>query len=406
MSRNKNGTPPRYRLHKPSGQAVVTIEGHDQYLGRYGSPDSHQKYEQLVRTWRSRLREGAGDSAKNNLLNIAPDQVMVSEILLLYIRYAKTYYKHSSNGEQKEVGCLRNALKLVRRLYGRAPIADFGPKALKEVRTAMINKGWSRSYINHQIDRVKRMFRWATEEELIPPSVYHALQSVRGLRKGLPGVRESKKVRPVPPRLIKKMLNYVQPMIRAMILFQFHTGCRPDEVCRLKPKKITYLPNVWVYRPGRHKTAHHGKKRTIFIGPRGQKVLEPWLMGIAQEEYVFSPIRSEALRNSRRRANRQTPCWPSHLTRLAQKRKLSPRRCKRKRYDSASYRRAIKRACAVAKVPSWSPNQLRHTAATRIRRRHGIELARIILGHTTAFTTEIYAETDRKKAMDIIGQMG
>jgi integrase len=64
----------------------------------------------------------------------------------------------------------------------------------------------------------------------------------------------------------------------------------------------------------------------------------------------------------------------------------------------ASYRRAIKRACRLAKVSSWPPSRLRHTAATRIRKRYGIELARIILGHSTAFTTEIYAETDRTKA--------
>ena len=28
---------PTYRLHKPSGQAVVTLDGHDFYLGRHGS---------------------------------------------------------------------------------------------------------------------------------------------------------------------------------------------------------------------------------------------------------------------------------------------------------------------------------------------------------------------------------
>jgi hypothetical protein len=49
---------------------------------------------------------------------------------------------------------------------------------------------------------------------------------------------------------------------------------------------------------------------------------------------------------------------------------------------------------------------LRHTAATRIRRRYGIEVARIILGHSTAFTTEIYAQADRRQAMTVVGEMG
>ena len=76
------------------------------------------------------------------------------------------------------------------------------------------------------------------------------------------------------------------------------------------------------------------------------------------------------------------------------------------RYDAASYRQAIKRACKVAKVLPWAPNRLRHTAATRIRKRYGIELARIILGHSMAFTTEIYAEADRVKAEEVIGEIG
>lgn len=42
---------PGYRLHKASGQAVVTLDGHDHYLGKHGTPESAQAYEQLVATW-------------------------------------------------------------------------------------------------------------------------------------------------------------------------------------------------------------------------------------------------------------------------------------------------------------------------------------------------------------------
>ena len=54
----------------------------------------------------------------------------------------------------------------------------------------------------------------------------------------------------------------------------------------------------------------------------------------------------------------------------------------------------------------WHPNQLRHNAATRIRAAYGIEAARIILGHASAVTSEIYAEIDREKAREIVGKMG
>lgn len=41
-----------------------------------------------------------------------------------------------------------------------------------------------------------------------------------------------------------------------------------------------------------------------------------------------------------------------------------------------------------------------------MRKAFGIEVARILLGHKTAFTTEIYAEVDRDKALDAARRVG
>jgi hypothetical protein len=57
-------------------------------------------------------------------------------------------------------------------------------------------------------------------------------------------------------------------------------------------------------------------------------------------------------------------------------------------------------------IPGWNPNRLRHNAGTSLRKEYGVELTRIILGHATAFTTEIYAEADRQQAMEVIGKVG
>lgn len=406
MPRTKQGSPPNYRHYKRTNQAVVTLDGKDYYLGEFGSDESKKKYARLIEAWLIRKEQAQGEVEEVPPLGEIEDIPSVNEIILAYLKHAAAYYKPTAEGEEKEVGCIRDALRIVKAKYGRSPVVDFGPKALKAVREAMVEKDWARTYVNHQIDRVKRMFRWATEEELIPASVHHALQAVRGLRKGLPGVRESRKVRPVSVGTIKEVLKKVQPMMRAMILFQLHTGCRPGEMLRLKPRRIDRSGEVWVYRPRRHKTAHHGKRREIFIGPRARRVLEPWLEGVDPNEFVFSPIRAEELRQAERRANRKTPLWPSHQRRLEAKKKAEPERPKRSRYDTASYRRAIKRACKLAGVANWAPNRLRHTAATRLRKRYGIEMARVILGHSTAFTTEIYAETDRQKAAEIMGSIG
>ncbi len=44
----RNGHVPAYRLHKPSGQARVIIDGKHVYLGGYGSPESREKYARLL----------------------------------------------------------------------------------------------------------------------------------------------------------------------------------------------------------------------------------------------------------------------------------------------------------------------------------------------------------------------
>jgi integrase len=405
MARTKKGSLPTYRLHRPTGQAVVTIDGQDYYLGPFGSARSKKKYNRLTDAWAARQERGAAEAEELPALSEVRDVATVKELILQYTVHARMYYS-ASEGQQREVGCIQDALQIVKDLYGRSAAHEFGPKALKAVRRAMVARDWARGYVNHQINRVKRMFRWATEEELIPATNYHALQSVRGLRKGTPDVRETRKVRPVPVRDVRKVLRRVRPMVRAMILLQLFSGCRPGEVCRLKPRRIIRSEAVWVFRLGKHKTAHHGKRRRIFIGPRAQKVLGPWLKDVAPDEYVFSPARDEAVRQAERRAKRKTPLWPSHQKRLAATKKATPERPKGERYDTASYRRAIKRACKQAGVPPWSPNRLRHLAATRIRRRHGIETARIILGHSSLVVTQVYAEADRKKALEVMGQIG
>jgi hypothetical protein len=42
---------PSYRRHKPSGQAVVTLDGRDIYLGGYGTRESRTEFDRLLAEW-------------------------------------------------------------------------------------------------------------------------------------------------------------------------------------------------------------------------------------------------------------------------------------------------------------------------------------------------------------------
>jgi integrase len=59
-----------------------------------------------------------------------------------------------------------------------------------------------------------------------------------------------------------------------------------------------------------------------------------------------------------------------------------------------------------AAMASWSPNRLRHTAATEIRRRFGLEAAQVTLGHATADVSQIYAERDWSLAAEVMRKIG
>jgi integrase len=85
---------------------------------------------------------------------------------------------------------------------------------------------------------------------------------------------------------------------------------------------------------------------------------------------------------------------------------MKPKRVPAERYNRRSYRLAIVRACEKAGVPEWSPLQLRHTAATAIRARYGVEAAKVILGHSKVETTQIYAERDLNRAAEIMREIG
>ncbi len=75
-------------------------------------------------------------------------------------------------------------------------------------------------------------------------------------------------------------------------------------------------------------------------------------------------------------------------------------------YSVASYRKAIQAACRKAGVATWHPHQLRHTAATKIRKRFGLEASRVILGHADVRAAQIYAKQDRDRCVEVMRLIG
>ena len=115
---------------------------------------------------------------------VSANSPTVNEVLLAYLRHAEGYYRRPDGSPTHELAELNVTLRPVRELYGHTPVAEFGPLGLKAVRGRMVEIGWCRTQVNRRVGRVKRAFKWAASEQLIPPSVYHGLQTVSGLGKG------------------------------------------------------------------------------------------------------------------------------------------------------------------------------------------------------------------------------
>ena len=411
--------PPKYRLHKGSGQAIVSINGRRIYLGVYGTPKSHELYEKAISEWRRSQQSGRPKPqmpaeqvslSNDDLLITAPKlrerretgrEATINELIFVYRKHTHVYYR--KNGEvTREAMIIDEVLRFMDEHHGTDRVDEFGPVKLDELRERMIdNLDWSRKHINKQVSRIIRMFRWAVEQELAPPESHSALAKLTGLKKDRSRARETPGVSCVDDQVVQQTIALLPPVIADMVRLQRLTGARPGEICTLRPGDIDRSGSVWVYIPQSHKTQHHDQSRMIVIGPQAQAVLRPYLLRAA-DAFCFTPEESEQARLAKAAAERTTPM----RKRDRDRRKLRSLRIYAPCYDAASYRHAIQRVCARAGLPKWSPNQLRHNAATEIRKRFGLDAAQVICGHQSADITQVYAERDMELARRVAREMG
>lgn len=382
MTRRKTLSP--LRIHKHTGQAYVNIDGRRLYLGKAGSPDVELRYHQVLAEW----------EAGGRTMLAAPAETTIVELAARFWLHAEAYYRRSSS---RELEHFREVLKPLKQLYGHTTAREFGPNRFKTVRQQMIKAGWARTHINKQCVRLKHIFKWAVEAELIPASVYHSLQAVSGLRRGRSDARETESVRPAPEMDLNAVAAHVPPDVAALMRLQVLTAARAGELVQMRPMDLDMSGPVWLYEPRQHKGTFMGRTRTVFLGPKSQAIVREFLAGCAVDGHLFSPKRAMQWRHAQCNGHRRTDQKPN------------PRLTKRTIggcYTTASYRRCITRACKRLGIEKFTPHRLRHSAATAIRRQFGIEGAQLLLGHARADVTQLYAEINREKACSVALKIG
>lgn len=432
---------PTYCHHKQSDRGYATVDGKQKlFPGAYNSAESRAAYDALISQWLGNGRQMPAEPVAG---------VTVSTVTLAFWKHAQAFYRHPDGTPTGEAGNYRPALRALRRLYGATAAASFGPNALRALRSAMLipgtdtdpktgkttdRPGWSRTYANRQVDRIKAIFRWAASREMIPASIPAALATVDAVRAGRDGARETEPVAPVADELVDATLPHLPPPVAAMVRLQRLTAARGGELFKLRACDIDMSGTVWKYRPTTHKTAHKGHRRTIRFGPQAREILRPFLTPDLTA-YLFRPADAIAWRNERRRSKSIDNARPRKV---------------RSHYTKDTYARAVARACDLAFAPPphlarqrvaangrkkhraetrdewrqrlgpeawaelqawrrqhrWHPHQLRHSAGTVYRREGDFEVAKIMMGHQTDSMTQHYAERDERKADEVVARIG
>jgi integrase len=435
MPKLKDTAVPAYCRHRASGRAYVTLDGQDIYLGKYGTAESKAAYTTQIQEWLANGRK----------LPVPPEVLTVGELVLSYVKRAKGYYRREDGTSTGEADRIIRELKPLAKLYHKLPAAEFGPVKLQTVRKAMIEAGWVRTSVNHAIGTVKRCFRWGAGNEMLPASIYQALDAVENLKAGRSDAEEGEPVKPVPLPHVEAVVSCVSKVVGAMIRLQLLTGMRSGEMCIMRGTDIDMSGPVWLYTPSTHKTAHRGHKREIPLGPQAQQIIQPFLK-LDATAYIFDPREADQERRERRSAGRKTPLNEGNTPGSNVKRK--PKRQPGDRYDANSYGRAIDRGCDAAFPPPaelsrlwigdgeerrlesegawrarlgekrwaaleqwrrehrWHPHQLRHNFATAMRKQFGAEAALTLLGDKSTRMIDLYAEKNHELAMKIAAQVG
>lgn len=400
---------PKCRPHS-SGQARVTINGKTTYLGPYGTPKAERRYQSLIAEW---MANGCSKS-----FGAAPSDLTLAELTVDYLEYADGYYE---TGENSEAVRLRYALRPLADLYADGRVVDFGPQQYKAVQQHMIKLGWARSTIVAAMKRIVRMIKWGASEGKYPAAVYETLRLIPSLKQGRTKAYEAPPVMPVDERVVEETIKHCSPVVADMVRLQLLLGCRPGETVKFTPELFVPKDGAWLAKLPEHKTAYRGKDRTIVCGLQAQAILKPY-MNRGPSVPLFSPRESEAKRLAL--LKRETPTnqgnRPGYNSRARAGRKR--RKTAGEAYTTQTYGKAIRYACKQAyPVPNgatpeearqwrknkwWAPNRLRHTRATVLREKYGLDVAAAILGHSRVETTQIYARNSMENAIKAALEMG
>lgn len=222
---------PKLCIDKSRNRAFCKVDGKFIVLGPAGSTQAQSAYGKLLHDLAEQCVEVAIASAKRR--ESVPREPKRRMVLLgdIFLRFLTEEAPKYSDAEQR---CIKGAVKIARTLFGETDAAEFGPLRLRTVREAMIRKGWSRSFINKQVKRLRSVLRWAVGWEMIPRTVVDALGDVKPLEAGDSEAPESRPRRAISVAMQQAVSAKLCQRHRDIFDLLLLAGARPGELLNLK----------------------------------------------------------------------------------------------------------------------------------------------------------------------------
>ena len=359
--------------------------------GTYNSPESKQAYFEAM----AEIEKAKTDEKKKPKLP-KQQQMTVVELVTAFLDYGEIYYR--KNG--KQTSTFSNYVVASRSLvdmFGKWKIDNFTQNEIFELQNHLDERDdLSRGTVNEYITCVKKFFNWGAERGFVPVDVAGRLAFVKPLKEGRCLSYDLPDVQPVSWEVVEKTLIHLSRVVADMLVMQWETGMRSQDVCWMKWCQIDSSDDIWIYDlKKQHKTSHYGITRYIPLNKKCQDILDRY-KDTPEDQFIFSPKKNVKDLADKRSANRKTKVQPSQIRRK-QKQQVRREDLVGDAYAVNSYYNAVKRACKKAGVPHWFPNQLKHSFTTHVANTQGEQAAQTLRGHTTVKTTRIYIHEDIEK---------
>ena len=130
----------RQKCKNRPDRAFVEVDGKRHFLGRWGVPETHEAYAQLI------LQLSTGKPVKQN-----HDSPTVLEL-------CADFLEHMKREGSAELEYLKTAVRRLNQMYGHTPVDEFTPQCLRAVRDKAVGEGLSRSGCNRLTNTIRRIF--------------------------------------------------------------------------------------------------------------------------------------------------------------------------------------------------------------------------------------------------------